>query len=289
MTENVFAGLLLVCDIDGTLLDSHNQLSQENIQAVRRFIAQGGKFTVASGRTLAAMNVIRSAIPFNMPVISVNGAIISRLYEKDQTAIWESRLDDRTAASLILDLAREFPSLGIEIFTDRAVYPFRINATVQWHSTKEVILASEYALEDIPRPWCKICLADENAVLQRVNQYLLAILDDTWHLAFSEETFLDILDRKASKGEAIRVLQKMFGILRSQTIVIGDNFNDIPMIAESGYSFAVDNACKELKRLVQHVVASNNEHGVAEAIQILEQQLALAPDLIGPNDRVQLP
>ncbi|NCA99820.1 MAG: HAD family phosphatase [Clostridia bacterium] len=274
MTEYVFAGMLLVCDIDGTLLDSQNQLSTGNIQAIRRFIEHGGKFTVASGRTLAAMNAIRSAIPINMPVISVNGAIISRLYEKDQTAIWESRLDDRTASGLILDLAREFPSLGIEIFTDRAVYPYRINETVRWHATKEVILDDEYALEDIPRPWCKICLADVNEVLQRVNQYLLSILDESWHLAFSEETFLDILDRKASKGEAVRVLQKMFGISKSQTAVIGDNYNDIPMVGESGYSFAVGNACDELKRLAQHVVASNNENGVAEAIQVLEQQLA---------------
>ncbi|MDD2458944.1 MAG: Cof-type HAD-IIB family hydrolase [Eubacteriales bacterium] len=273
MTVNLFAGLLLVCDIDGTLLDSQNQLSQENILAIRHFIELGGKFTVASGRTLAAMNAIRSAIPINMPVISVNGAIISRLYEKDQSAIWESRLDDQTAAGLILRLAREFPTLGIEIFTDRTVYPFRINDTVRWHATKEVILENEYALEDIPRPWCKICLADENTVLLRVNQYLLAILDDSWHLAFSEETFLDILDRKASKGEAVRVLQKMFGITKSQTAVIGDNFNDIPMVGESGYSFAVGNACVELKRLVQHVVASNNHNGVAEAIRVLEQQL----------------
>lgn len=243
--------------------------------AIRRFIELGGKFTVASGRTLAAMNAIRSAIPINMPVISVNGAIISRLYEKDQTAIWESRMNDRTASSLILDLAREFPSLGIEIFTDRAVYPFRINETVRWHGTKEVILDDEYSLEDIPRPWCKICLADNNDVLQRVNQYLLAILDDAWHLAFSEETFLDILDRKASKGEAVRVLQKMFGITRSQTAVIGDNFNDISMFGESNLTFAVDNACDELKRLAQFVVASNNENGVAEAIAVLERQLVL--------------
>ncbi len=243
--------------------------------AIRRFIELGGKFTVASGRTLAAMNAIRSAIPINMPVISVNGAIISRLYEKDQTAIWESRMNDRTASSLILDLAREFPSLGIEIFTDRAVYPFRINETVRWHGTKEVILDDEYSLEDIPRPWCKICLADNNDVLQRVNQYLLAILDDAWHLAFSEETFLDILDRKASKGEAVRVLQKMFGITRSQTAVIGDNFNDISMFGESNLTFAVDNACDELKRLAQFVVASNNKNGVAEAIAVLESRLAL--------------
>lgn len=275
MTGRLFSGILLVCDIDGTLLDARNQLSLENQMAIRRFIELGGKFTVASGRTLAAMNAIRSAIPINMPVISVNGAIISRLYEKDQTAIWESRMNDRTASSLILDLAREFPSLGIEIFTDRAVYPFRINETVRWHGTKEVILDDEYSLEDIPRPWCKICLADNNDVLQRVNQYLLAILDDSWHLAFSEETFLDILDRKASKGEAVRVLQKMFGITKAQTAVIGDNFNDISMFSESCYSFAVDNACDELKRLAQFVVASNNKNGVAEAIAVLESRLAL--------------
>ncbi|NCC77274.1 MAG: hypothetical protein EOM08_12665 [Clostridia bacterium] len=160
------------------------------------------------------------------------------------------------------------------------MYPYLINATVPWHATKEVILDAEYALEDIPRPWCKICLADDNSVLQRVNQYLLAILDDSWHLAFSEETFLDILDRKASKGEAVRVLQKMFGITRAQTAVIGDNFNDIPMVGESGYSYAVGNACDELKRLAQYVVASNNDHGVAEAIQLLEKQLLSSGDAI---------
>jgi hypothetical protein len=116
-------------------------------------------------------------------------------------------------------------------------------------------------------------LAADNALLQRVNKYLQAILDDNWHLAFSEETFLDILDRKASKGEAVSVLQKMYGITKSQTAVIGDNFNDIPMVGESVYSFAVGNACEELKRLSSHVVSSNNHNGVAEAIQILEKLL----------------
>jgi Cof subfamily protein (haloacid dehalogenase superfamily) len=273
MTVRIFSGILLVCDIDGTLLDYRNQLSPENIDAIRRFIELGGKFTVASGRTLASMNAIRSAIPINMPVISINGAIISRLFGKDQSAIWESRLDDRKATELIHSLAQEFPTLGIEIFTDRAVYPYRINDTVLWHTKKEVILESEYELEDIPRPWCKICLAADNALLQRVNKYLQAILDDNWHLAFSEETFLDILDRKASKGEAVSVLQKMYGITKSQTAVIGDNFNDIPMVGESVYSFAVGNACEELKRLSSHVVSSNNHNGVAEAIQILEKLL----------------
>ena len=272
-TDKIFAGKLLVSDIDGTLMSSGNQLSPQNIQAIRRFIELGGKFTVASGRTLAALYAIRTAIPINMPVITVNGAIIHRLYDHDQPAIWESPMDDQAAGLLLAKIIRLFPGVGIEIFTDKAVYPVKMNDYVRQHALKEVILDQEYLLDDIPRPWCKICFAWSNHELQNLNQYLQSELNEDFHVFFSEETFLDILHHQTSKGEAVKVLQKMCGIVRADTYAIGDNFNDLDLFREAACTFAVANACDALKQIADYLVASNDDSGVAEAITIIEQKL----------------
>jgi Cof subfamily protein (haloacid dehalogenase superfamily) len=273
MTDRIFAGKLLVCDIDGTLMNSRNQISPANIRAIKRFVDLGGKFTVASGRTLAAIAAIQSAVPINMPVITVNGAIINRLYEQDYSAVWESRLDDQVAQGLIEQLVDMFPGLGIEIFTDRAVYPVKINTQVRNHAIKEVILGEEYLPDDIPRPWCKICLAWHNEGLQAVNQFLQSAITDDFHVVFSEETFLDILHHKTTKGEAVKILIKMSGLSRENSYAIGDNYNDLDLFREVGCTFAVANACDALKHIATYQVAANDADGVAEAIAIIEQTL----------------
>ncbi len=73
---NPFKGIMLVTDMDGTLLDGKSRISEGNRRAIKRFIAGGGLFTVATGRMFKAVEPYLPALPMNVPAIVYNGAAI---------------------------------------------------------------------------------------------------------------------------------------------------------------------------------------------------------------------
>jgi hydroxymethylpyrimidine pyrophosphatase-like HAD family hydrolase len=81
--------------------------------------------------------------------------------------------------------------------------------------------------------------------------------------------YIDLIDRSTSKGAALRHLAEHLNIPLSETIAIGNYYNDLDMITMAGVGVAVDNAPDEVKERADIVVASNNESGVAEAIERL--------------------
>jgi hydroxymethylpyrimidine pyrophosphatase-like HAD family hydrolase len=104
-----FSGLLLVSDMDGTLLSSRNQLSLENIVAIERFVAFGGRFTVATGRipSIAAPTLFRLAI--NAPGIFYNGGMIYDF--ANQRIVWQTVLQ-RMSRRLSPISPTSFPKRG---------------------------------------------------------------------------------------------------------------------------------------------------------------------------------
>ena len=62
-----FEGMILACDMDGTLLDSNHRISPKNQQALDYFVEEGGRFTLATGRTFRAIQQYIPQLPFNAP------------------------------------------------------------------------------------------------------------------------------------------------------------------------------------------------------------------------------
>ena len=71
-----YSGILLVSDLDGTLLDKDSRLSDENAEAVNEFMRQGGKFAFASGRYFSNLKAFMNKIRPNVPSITSNGQMI---------------------------------------------------------------------------------------------------------------------------------------------------------------------------------------------------------------------
>src|SRR5204863_8960128 len=80
-------------------------------------------------------------------------------------------------------------------------------------------------------------------------------------------SIVDILDRDCSKGHALERWASHRGIPRAQVMAIGDNYNDVEMLAFAGVPFIMGNACEELRGQGWQVTASNAENGVAAAIE----------------------
>jgi hypothetical protein len=75
------------------------------------------------------------------------------------------------------------------------------------------------------------------------------------------------MDEKGNKGYGLKAVAKHYNIPLEQTIAIGDNFNDVPMLEAAGLSVAMGNAEPEVKEMCDIVTRTNDEHGVAYAIR----------------------
>ena len=85
----------------------------------------------------------------------------------------------------------------------------------------------------------------------------------------SKNEYLEIVNRAATKAQAIQFMEKRLGVSADEVIAFGDNYNDLDMLRYAGYSVAMGNAPDDIKAQVRHVTASNAEDGLAQALEEL--------------------
>ena len=78
---------------------------------------------------------------------------------------------------------------------------------------------------------------------------------------------MDVMERGVNKGTALKKVQNIFGVMKEETVVFGDNHNDLEMLAEAGEGYAVLNAREEVKAIATKVIPSNNDNGVLKQMK----------------------
>ena len=122
-----FEKVIIMTDLDGTLLDDKKQISPKDMAAIDDFRSKGGLFTLATGRGVAMARSIVEKLKVDIPCVIFNGAAVY-----DFTAdkfLWHSSRPD-CAADYIKTLAKEFPDIGIEILHAEKVYVTNYNHIV---------------------------------------------------------------------------------------------------------------------------------------------------------------
>lgn len=264
---NKFQGFMLVCDMDGTLLNSKFEVSEENVNALKYFVDNGGVFTIATGRMELGVRRYLKDLPVNAPVVLYNGAL---LYDfKDEKALWSQCLEG-DISGVLEELLDEFPHLGIEIFQGGEVYFLRENEETEKHRIKEGFAPQITSVGEIPKPWYKVILTTNPEKLPQVENYLKG-KDTAFRMVYSERQFLELLHKKASKGEALCELTKMTGITMDKVVSVGDNHNDMEMVKISGTGFAVENAHPDLIKAANHPCVHHDRHAAAYIVNWIEK------------------
>ena len=98
--------ILIVTDIDGTLLREKLGISKENLAAIKRFIDKGGHFTVSTGRAIDVTGKVLTGIPINAPSIHINGGY---LYDWEKKKILEPNYLSPNAKKYCREITRKFP------------------------------------------------------------------------------------------------------------------------------------------------------------------------------------
>lgn len=260
---------LLVTDIDGTLVDSRQEVPDENRWALQRLLASGALFTFATGR------IEESTIPYardlsaNAPAILYNGAKIVDL-ERGETLFERNLPMDRAIAAL--EVASNF-DVRTHVYIDGQVYVARIDSVVRDYAKKDRVdcievgdLVAFLRSGQTHVPPTKFLIIGEPQSLGILHREFQAVFPEG-SLVESDTCYLELLPPGVSKGAALSVLCEILGLDLADTVAVGDNMNDVELIQAAGMGVAVENAHPYAREQAAFVAPSNEECGVATVIR----------------------
>ena len=279
MKKRPYEGLLFASDLDGTLLDDTGRISEKNRRAIAEYTAGGGWFTVATGRTIASTRRIIDGLGVNAPVIVMNG---SGIYDFGREAlVWYFAMpgEARGHVQAVMDA---LPDVGVEISCGTELYVVRSNACTEWHMAYEKMRFTRvHSLDEVPPRWNKVLFEQVPERLHEVEEFCAARSASEVLFARSSPIFLEIIPRHAHKGSTLQVLAGLLEIKLDKTAAMGDYYNDRLFIPAGGTGFVPSNAPAEIAALADHVVCSNNDGAVAEALAIWRRLAEEGPTLSG--------
>ncbi|WP_314067893.1 sugar-phosphatase [uncultured Vagococcus sp.] len=260
---------LIAIDIDGTLIDSTHQLHQKNIDTLRKKSAEGVKIVLCSGRPMIGMLPFVEQLGLNVEneyTISYNGALVQ--HNSDQKTLIEHTLSH--ADFLKITQLGEKLKLKMHVLDRNHMYtPNRQISEYTVFDAYATQMPLQYCpLDEMPKTsFSKIMFVDKADLLKEAVLQIPAELYDEYTMLHSMPFFFEFLNKEASKGRAIRDLAQRLNIKQEEIMAIGDNENDLDMLTFAGIGVAMANASENAKKAADVITKSNDEQGVAHAIE----------------------
>ncbi|ART62003.1 Cof-type HAD-IIB family hydrolase [Kushneria marisflavi] len=258
---------LIVTDLDRTLLNADHGLDDITIDTFQTLERQGHSLAIASGRHYQDIREVRRQLGVNAHIISANGA---HLHGPDDQLIHEILVPrDIVRALLEMDIPGE---VRINLYTsDRWLIDAPEPKLLAFHEstgfTYDVVNMADVDGKQVG----KVLFIGDPALLKNIEARIRAQFDERTHITYSLENSLEVMDRKASKGQMLTRLATQLDIPISRTVAFGDNLNDTDMLQNAGRAFAMGNAHPEL--LVRapdaELIKSHTEAGVAVKLREL--------------------
>jgi Cof subfamily protein (haloacid dehalogenase superfamily) len=257
---------LVVSDMDGTLLNSKGEVSQQFFTLFKELKKRNIHFCAASGRQHNSIVDKLSTIKNDIYVIAENGGIA----KKGDEVFLSNFLKPEKVLKLI-PILREIEGANMVLCCNDAAF-------IESKDERFIELFQEYYhsfevvenLMEIPKttPVFKIAIYHFNSS----EEFIYPVIKDLNNevlLKVSGQNWLDISDKKANKGNALREVQKLLNITKEETMVFGDYHNDIEMMQEADFSFAMKNAHSDIKKLANYSTGSNDDFGVERILEKL--------------------
>lgn len=260
---------LLALDLDGTLTNSKKEITEHTLQTLIEAQEQGVKLILASGRPTYGVAPLADKLQLNRYegyVLSYNGGEI--VDWKTGEMMYKNLLDPQVLPYLY-QCAKDN---GFAIVTYDGKYILTENPDDEY-VLKEAILnvmqikRVDNFLEAIKHPVAKCLITGEPTRLALLEKEMRQHLAGKMGVFRSEPYFLELVPEGIDKAESLAVLLKEIGIVREELIAIGDGFNDQSMIQYAGLGIAMGNAQDVVKQHADWVTLTNDEDGVAYAVE----------------------
>lgn len=258
---------LVVCDVDGTLVDKQKKVTAATIAAVGRLHPSGVDFTIISARPRSGMMPIADTLALDQPMGAFNGGTVFR---RDGAVLFTEQLAEDVVAC-VHALAR-----GVKVDT-------WVFAGDRWyatdgqgpHTASERITSNQEPVvrDDLTGIGLvdKITfVSDDETLLRDLTAKVRTEIDDARATVVQSQTYyLDVTPPSGNKGAGIVRLAEAFGVDLADTIAIGDQANDLAMFARAGRSIAMGQGPKAVRDAADQVTLANDQDGVAHAIDHL--------------------
>ena len=263
---------LIVSDIDGTILDDTHQIDPNLQQVLQRLKERKLPFVLASARSPKGMQHLTAALGITeYPLACYNGALVLANGNLSAPPISSHEVAIKEVVRIISETRAHFPQVSINLYSGKVWYVDRLDEWVK----KEAAITGEVPQEadllalvqSLQIPVHKLLLIGTSAEIQKVKGYWEKRSLKTSALYLSKDNYLEVTHREVSKEKALMELASYYNVPLAQTLAIGDNFNDLPMILKAGVGVAMANAPRRVREQADAVTLSNNESGVGAALQ----------------------
>lgn len=257
---------LVAIDLDDTLLDSGLKIADECAKAIQAVREKGIIVTLATGRMFSSALPYAKELKVDVPLITYQGALVKNS-ESEEVIYFQPVPSD--LAKEVISFFRTAQvhhhsyfddKLYMENLTEEGLRYARL-AGVEPNLTKDL-------LQDVvEKKALKIMAVNKNEdLLGELELALKERYGDKLNITKSKPYYLEISNRKANKGDALKVIADRYNVKREQVLAIGDSYNDLDMIKWAGIGVAMGNAFDVVKEAADYVTKTNEEHGVAEAL-----------------------
>lgn len=256
---------LLASDLDGTLVADLRTIPPRTQMAIKAAVERGVHVIIATGREYRVTQKFVHTLGLTTPVICYQGALIQDPQTGENIACEGLPLP---LAHHLIDLARAH-QLALNLYLDGRVYAERV--TAQSQTLFKVTEASLVEVEDLKvvmtRSPIKGMIVHPAEKTETMTARLQAELGESLNVFRSLDTLIEITAPDVSKGQALETLAAYYNIPQNEVMAIGDQDNDVEMIAWAGLGIAMDNASPRAKAAADYIAPSLEEEGAAWAIE----------------------
>lgn len=260
---------LIATDMDGTLLNAKGEVSPQFFKLFKELQTLGITFVAASGRQYYSIIEKLRLIKDDIYVIAENGALTMH---KDQEL--QTTTIDRATYLKLLSITKTLEGSQVILCGRKKGYIENygqdfIDMFSEFYDRYEVVEDLAAVIDDL---YLKIAICHTKGA----EKYLypaLKHLEGSLKVKVSGEIWLDLSHNRADKGYALQHLQERLQISSEETMVFGDYNNDLEMMSQAHYSYAMQNAHPNIKSVANYTTKSNNEQGVELILaQVVAQQ-----------------
>jgi hydroxymethylpyrimidine pyrophosphatase-like HAD family hydrolase len=268
---------LIAIDIDGTLLDRTGNIPAENRRAIAAALDRGIEVALVTGRGFTFARPVAERLGLPVVLVVSNGAIVRR---QDGTTVLR-RLMPLAVAREVLAETAGYRAEAAVVF-DRPAAGQLVSGGLDWtHPSRAGYYGKYGALisETLPLEECLVEDPVEvmfNGGVDRMreliarleaapsaSQYAVSFVEYRWR----DFTLVDVLGAGVTKGTTLADWARSLGFTREAVMAVGDNYNDREMLAYAGIGVAMGNSVAELLHGAFHVTGTNDEAGLAQAIE----------------------
>lgn len=255
---------LIASDIDGTLLEEGtNKLNPEYYDVILKLKEKGVRFAAASGRQLSSIRRLFAPIQDDIIYIAENGSYV--VYR--DAAIEKVIMNRQQVERLVREIRKmkgceltvaAFDYMYVET-KDEQFVDWLINGYRNDVKVVEDVLAEEIQVNKVS--------IYKRAGVEDIAEDAIGRWKDVFKSVVAGDVWVDFMDYRADKGNALQMLQRMLHIDQEETMAFGDNNNDLGMLAVAGESYAIGNAREEVRRAARHTADTNANDGVLQVLK----------------------